>query len=263
MSSENLSSVSADNAKLLAQYQKEIAGLSANEILSWCWKTFGTAAVFTSSLGAEDQVLIDMIAEQAPQFPVATIDTGRLPEETYAVMEAVKERYGLIIQDWFPDKQAVEQMVNDKGPNLFYRSIDNRKLCCNVRKVQVLNRILAGKRAWVSGLRRSQGQTRASTELIEYDAARDLFKIHPLVEWSQDDVWAWIKSRNVPYNALHDAGYPSIGCAPCTRAITAGEDERAGRWWWEAPENKECGLHVDPAAPKRPVVIGIGQLKGL
>lgn len=200
-------------------------------------------AVFANSLGAEDMVLTDLIARYAPGIAMFSLDTGRLPQETYDLMKAVVDRYGVRLQVYFPDRQAVEDFVSARGVNAFYDSIELRKECCRIRKVEPLGRALAGNKAWVTGMRREQAPTRQNLGVSEWDADNGLHKFNPLIDWTQIDVWSYIREFKVPYNALHDRHYPSIGCAPCTRAISVGEDVRAGRWWWEDPENKECGLH--------------------
>ena len=200
-------------------------------------------AAFANSFGAEDMVLTDMIARGFRGIEIFTLDTGRLPEETFRLMAEVKARYGVAIEVYFPRSSAVEEYVAAHGPNAFYDSIELRKRCCHVRKVEPLQRALRDKRAWITGMRREQSVTRNGLRESEYDAANGLQKFGPLAEWTRQDVWTYIREHDTPYNALHDKGYASIGCAPCTRAITAGEDERAGRWWWEQPENRECGLH--------------------
>ncbi len=200
-------------------------------------------ATFANSFGAEDMVLTDLIARHYPDIEMFTLDTGRLPQETYDLMQQVTERYGIRIPVCFPDAAAVEAYVAQNGPNAFYDSVDLRKKCCHIRKVEPLKRALRDKRAWITGLRRDQAPTRKGLAESEFDAENGLQKFSPLLDWSQADVWAYLKQFDVPYNALHDKGYTSIGCAPCTRAITPGEDVRAGRWWWEDPEIKECGLH--------------------
>lgn len=217
--------------------------LSAAELLGWTRNNFGKDTVMTSSFGAEDMVIIDLLSRNNIEIGIATIDTGRLPEETYDLMERASDKYGIPIQLYFPDYTEVERMVSDMGMNLFYRSIEKRKLCCNIRKVEPLNRLLRGKKAWVTGLRADQTAFRKNAEIVEHDTQRQLVKINPLLNWSSVDVWDYIRKNDVPYNSLHDRGYPSIGCAPCTRAVEPGEDERAGRWWWES-DVKECGLHV-------------------
>ncbi len=218
-------------------------GRPAEEIVRWAAETFGSEIKAASSFGAEDVVLIDMIAKVTPQIKVFTLDTGRLHDETYEVMERVRTRYSIEIEAVFPDREAVERLVREKGFYSFRESVENRRECCGIRKVEPLRRALAGMRAWMTGLRRDQAVTRTDTEAIEWDEANGLAKVNPLVEWTNEQVWEYIRAHKVPYNALHDRGFPSIGCAPCTRAIKPGEDIRAGRWWWELPENKECGLH--------------------
>ena len=198
---------------------------------------------FANSLGAEDIVLTDLLWRYAPQVDIFTLDTGRLHPETYALLARLENRYQRQIRIQFPRGEAVETLVADQGINGFYHSIENRKSCCFVRKVEPLKRALQGFDAWVTGLRRSQSVTRTSVESIEQDSAFGLFKINPLLDWDGADVWHYIRQHNLPYNALHDQGYPSIGCAPCTRAVAPGEHERSGRWWWEQAETRECGLH--------------------
>jgi len=212
-------------------------------LLSDIQKNF-TPAVFANSLGAEDMVLTDLIARHYPGIGMFTLDTGRLPQETYDLMQKVKERYNVAIYAYFPDALAVEDYVVQHGPNGFYDSIALRKRCCFIRKVEPLKRALTGKKAWITGMRREQSTTREGLELSAYDGDHGLQKFNPLCDWSEKEVWSYIKQSNVPYNALHDRFYPSIGCAPCTRAVTPGEDIRSGRWWWENPESKECGLHT-------------------
>ena len=201
-------------------------------------------AVFASSLAAEDMVLTDMILRAQLNIGIFSLETGRLPPETLAVLVQVKAQYDYQIELFYPNPSAVEDYVNNKGLNAFYDSVELRKECCHIRKVEPLGRALAGKTAWVTGQRRSQSTTRAALDVQENDVAHNMQKFNPLADWSEADVWHYIRANNVPYNALHDQGYPSIGCAPCTRAIEAGEDIRAGRWWWENPESKECGLHL-------------------
>jgi phosphoadenosine phosphosulfate reductase len=201
-------------------------------------------AILASSFGAEDMVLMDLICKHAPGIEIFTLDTGRLPKETYELMQELKTHYDKDVQVFFPDAGSIQQFVTSNGPNAFYDSVDMRKQCCGIRKVEPLNRALAGKKAWLTGMRRSQSVTRAELPVSEWDDDHGLQKFSPLTDWSNGNVWAYIRAFEVPYNKLHDEGYASIGCAPCTRAITAGEDIRAGRWWWEDPESKECGLHV-------------------
>lgn len=200
--------------------------------------------VFANSLGAEDMVLTDMIARNGLDIGIFSLDTGRLPQETYELMQTVRNRYAVPLQIYFPDSTQVEAYVAHNGINGFYDSVENRKSCCFVRKVEPLRRALAGKGAWITGMRRDQAVTRGSLEISSYDADNGLQKINPLLEWSNKDVWAYIRQHDVPYNKLHDQFYPSLGCAPCTRSVTPGEDIRSGRWWWEDPASKECGLHA-------------------
>ena len=201
-------------------------------------------AVLATSYGAEDMVLMDLIAKFAPQIGIFTLDTGRLPKETYDLMQQAKKHYQLEVEVYYPDSLSIEQFVTHNGPNAFYDSVDLRKQCCGIRKVAPLNRALAGKKAWLTGMRRSQSVTRNELPVSEWDADHELQKFSPLTDWSNGEVWKYIRAFDVPFNELHNQGYASIGCAPCPRAITPGEDIRAGRWWWENPETKECGLHV-------------------
>jgi phosphoadenosine phosphosulfate reductase len=201
-------------------------------------------AVLASSYGAEDMVLMDLISKVAPEIGIFTLDTGRLPKETYDLMQQAKQHYQIDVAVYCPQAEPLAEFVTNNGPNAFYDSVELRKQCCGIRKVEPLQRALAGKKAWLTGMRRSQSVTRNELPVSEWDADHELQKFSPLTDWSNGDVWQYIRAFDVPYNTLHDQGYASIGCAPCTRAITAGEDIRAGRWWWEDPENKECGLHV-------------------
>lgn len=202
---------------------------------------------FANSLGAEDMVLTDLIYRHVPEIKDFTLDTGRLPAETYELIEQVRAKYGRAPRIYYPRTEALEEYVNTYGVNAFYNSVELRKQCCAIRKVEPLQRALSGNKAWVTGLRREQAVTRQQLAEREWDEANGLYKINPLADWSEAEVWAYIRANEVPYNKLHDQHYPSIGCAPCTRAITKGEDIRAGRWWWEQPESKECGLHLRPA----------------
>lgn len=223
---------------------EEFEAKTAQEILAWALAEFHPRIALAASFGAEDVVVIDMLMKLNGGARVFTLDTGRLPYETYALMEAIRERYGLAVEVYFPQADAVEVMVREHGVNLFYKSIENRKRCCGVRKVEPLGRALQGLEAWITGLRREQAVTRTEVRKVEVDPDHGgIVKVNPLADWTWAEVWEYIRAHNVPYNALHDRGYPSIGCAPCTRAVAPGEDPRAGRWWWENPETKECGLH--------------------
>jgi len=201
-------------------------------------------AVFASSLAAEDMVLTDLILKAGLPIGIFSLETGRLHPETLAVLDAVKAHYGHDIALYRPQAALVDEYVGKNGLNAFYDSVEMRKACCQVRKVEPLGRALAGKKAWITGQRRAQSTTRAELAVQEDDTAHGMQKFNPLADWSEQDVWDYIRANQVPYNALHDRGYPSIGCEPCTRAIQPGEDVRAGRWWWENPESKECGLHL-------------------
>lgn len=201
--------------------------------------------VFTTSFGIEDQALTHLIADSGLDVDIVTLDTGRLFQQTYDVWRATEQRYGRRIRAFYPERDHLEALVAQQGINGFYESVDSRHTCCDVRKVLPLARALAGAKAWITGLRASQSAERQAADFVTFDAARDLLKANPLLDWSRDDVVAFTQANDVPLNALHAQGFPSIGCAPCTRAIEPWEDERAGRWWWET-SNKECGLHVGP-----------------
>ena len=201
-------------------------------------------AVFASSLAAEDMVLTDMILKAKLPIGIFSLETGRLHQETLAVLDKVKARYDHDITLYRPQPEAVAAYVEQHGLNAFYNSVEMRRECCRIRKVEPLGRALAGNKAWITGQRRAQSTTRAELHVQEDDAAHAMTKFNPLADWSEQDVWDYIRANDVPYNALHDQGYPSIGCEPCTRAVQPGEDVRAGRWWWENPDSKECGLHM-------------------
>ena len=201
-------------------------------------------AVFASSLAAEDMVLTDLILKAGLPITIFSLETGRLHKETLAMFDKVKARYGYDIVVMRPKQELVDEYVSKNGLNAFYDSVEMRKGCCYVRKVEPLGRALAGNKAWITGQRRAQSTTRAELAVQEDDAAHGMVKFNPLADWSEEDVWEYIRSNSVPYNELHDRGYPSIGCEPCTRAIQPGEDVRAGRWWWENADSKECGLHL-------------------
>ena len=223
---------------------EEFAGEhSIEETLAYFAHLFPGAVKFSSSLGQEDQVLTDIIARNKLDVDIFTIDTGRLFPETYDLLERTGYRYNINIKTYFPQAQAVQEFVNTQGINGFYHAIENRLSCCGIRKVEPLNRALEGCKIWITGIRGEQSENRSHMPLVEWNEARQLYKYNPLLHWSYDEVLAYISQFHVPYNKLHDQGFVSIGCAPCTRAIEPGEDPRAGRWWWEASK-KECGLHV-------------------
>ncbi len=239
-----------DIKNMTKQLTEDTKGSSAEELLIFINERLGDRVALATSFGAEDQVLTDMLCRINNQPSIFTLDTGRLPEETYEVMQATREKYGIQIDALFPDYKEIEQMLNRYGPNLFRESVEARKLCCRVRKIEPLKRKLSGLEAWICGLRSEQSVTRTDIKRIEFDENFGLIKISPLADWTTEQVWNYIRENKVPYNKLHDKGYPSIGCAPCTRAVREGEDIRAGRWWWEKPEHKECGLHLGKSGTK-------------
>jgi len=217
---------------------------SAQEILQWAVNEYGKKAGLASSFGMEDMILIDLLTRLEGEITIFTLDTGRLHEETYEIMERARSKYGIIIKTYFPDKRDVESLQNKKGLFSFRESIENRKECCSIRKIEPLNRALSNLDAWVTGLRREQGLTRVDVQKVSIDNDHDsIIKINPLADWSLGMLKKYIDTNDVPINALHNKKYPSIGCAPCTRAVEEGDDIRSGRWWWENPEHKECGLH--------------------
>ena len=217
---------------------------SAAELLEWAIREFGDSLAISTSFQSEGMVILDMAARIWPGVHVFTLDTGRLPEETYRMMETVRERYGIRVDTVSPDPAEVEGMIGLHGPNLFFREVPLRMLCCQIRKVRPLERKLAGFKAWVVGLRRDQNESRAEVRKVEHSDGR--LKLSPLADWTAARVQQYIRSNNVPQHPLYAAGYTSIGCGPCTRAVSPGEDERAGRWWWELDADKECGIHFSP-----------------
>lgn len=225
------------------QLNEQYSHLTPQEILEFFLKEYKDKIALSSSFGAEDQVLTHMILNIDKTATIFTLDTGRLPYETYSVMDNTNLKYGVKVDVYFPNAQDVEELYKNQGINGFYESIENRKACCHVRKIRPLQRALKGLEVWITGLRAAQSVTREAMQLVEYDENNHVIKLNPLLAWSEQDVWNFIKENKVPYNKLHDQGYPSIGCAPCTRAVKEGEDIRSGRWWWENPEHKECGLH--------------------
>lgn len=227
----------------IAQWNEELEGKSAVGIIAYFLLHFSDRLVLSTSLGLEDQVLTEMVLRQNRNVEVFTLDTGRLFPETYDLIARTNKYFGIRMKTYFPEPADVEQMVAQKGINLFYDSVENRKMCCGIRKVAQLPRAFAGKEAWICGLRKDQSVSRFFNKMVEWDANNGLVKINPLINWTEKEVWDYIKKHNIPYNLLHDSGFPSIGCEPCTRAIEPGEDIRAGRWWWENEVHKECGLH--------------------
>jgi len=227
----------------LHTWRKELAGRRPEEILRWAEETFRGRVAFATSLGLEDQILTHMIAGLGCSIPLFTLDTGRLFPETYELMERTSLRYGIPIKVCFPNAEEVCGLVNEHGINLFRKSVALRKECCRIRKVNPLRRELARLDAWIVGLRREQAATRRGTDEVEWDESGGLYRISPLVRWTLEEVWTYVRENDVPYHPFHDRGFPSIGCAPCTRAVDPGEDIRSGRWWWESGEHRECGLH--------------------
>jgi phosphoadenosine phosphosulfate reductase len=229
--------------KQVENLKAEWAGLAPEELLRRALELFGPRIALSSSLGPEDQVLTDMIVKIDPRARIFTLDTGRLFPETYSLIDTTRMHYGVGISVFFPRHNEVEEMTSTHGVNLFYESIERRKLCCRVRKLEPLSRAFANLDAWICGLRREQSITRTGTQTVEWDDANGLIKINPLIDWSDAQVWDYIRANSVPHNPLHHRDYPSIGCQPCTRAVAPGDDPRSGRWWWESPEHRECGLH--------------------
>jgi len=230
--------------ELADELDKRFAKSEAESVLDYFIHEYKEKLSFSSSLGAEDQVLTHMMWTKYPETRIFTLDTGRLFQETHTLIEKVSEKYGRRIEVYYPNTEKLEKLVNEKGINLFYHSIENRKECCHTRKTEPLSRALAGVEIWITGIRREQAITRYSTPMVEWNDQYKLLKVNPLRDWTEEMVWNYIRENEIPYNELHDKGFPSIGCAPCTRAVNRGEDVRAGRWWWEQPENKECGIHV-------------------
>ena len=227
----------------IEDWNKELENSSAEEIISFFTSHFNEKIALSSSLGLEDQVLTKMLTSLSPKTEIFTLDTARLFPETYDLIDLTAKKYKTKIKVYFPDFKDIENMVAEKGMNLFFDSIENRKLCCGLRKLKPLAKALSGLDAWITGLRRDQAVTRTNLNIVEWDENNGLIKINPLINWSEQDVWDYINKHNIPFNPLHKKGFASIGCQPCTRAIEEGEDIRAGRWWWENPDTKECGLH--------------------
>lgn len=227
------------------QLLKDLEGLDLTAALELI-NTWSDSIVFSTSFGKEDQVITHVLANSKNQIGIFTLDTGRLFEETYEVFHRTINKYKIKIDTFYPDQNSVQKLVTEKGPYSFYDSVENRKECCFVRKIEPLKRAIKGKEIWITGLRKEQSENRADMKMVEWDEANQIMKVHPLFDWTEKQVDAFNDSNNVPVNALHKKGFPSIGCSPCTRAVEAGEDFRAGRWWWEASK-KECGLHELPS----------------
>jgi phosphoadenosine phosphosulfate reductase len=232
----------------LKQIAPQMENKSAQEVLRWAMDTYRLRIALASSFGPEDIVLIDMMIKiEKEKTRIFTLDTGRLNQETYDLIDTISRKYNIHIEVFFPEHKEIEQMVQSKGMNLMYESVENRKLCCEIRKVHSLKRALKKLDGWITGLRREQFITRAHVKKVEIDSTHsNIVKVNPLADWTHEMVWAYIHENNIPYNRLHDVGYVSIGCEPCTRAIEPNEDPRSGRWWWETGTPKECGLHLGP-----------------
>jgi phosphoadenosine phosphosulfate reductase len=237
---------STDIQSKIEEHNTRFRNQPAEEVLSFFIKNYKNKIGLASSMGAEDQVLTKMVNDIDQSIKIFTLDTGRLFPETYQLIEETNRFFKSSIDVYFPDFRLTQKMVAEKGINLFYHSIENRKECCHTRKLEPLKRAFEGLDVWICGLRREQSVTRISTQMVEWDHTNGLIKLNPLINWTENEVWDYIKQHKIPYNSLHDQGFPSIGCQPCTRAIKPGEDVRAGRWWWEEPEHKECGLHNRP-----------------
>lgn len=234
------------NPDIIAKLNKEFEKKSTQEILGFFVRKHHGRITLANSMGAEDQVLTDMIMGIDKSVPVFTLDTGRMFPETYDLIATTNEHYGTRLKVFFPENTRVEEMVNSLGINLFYDRVENRKLCCHIRKIEPLKRALEGMDVWITGLRREQSITRLAIGVVEWDEGNGLIKLNPLADWTEQQVWEYVMLHKVPVHSLHDKGFPSIGCQPCTRAVKTGEDVRSGRWWWENPESKECGLHNKP-----------------
>lgn len=233
------------NREKLEALQNEFKSKSSEEVIASVLALFGPENIaLASSFSLEDQVVTDMILRQNPKGRIFTLDTGRMFQESYDVMEETAERYGVTIEVCFPETTDIVDLLERSGPNSFYKSVENRKECCHLRKVKPLKKKLSTLTAWMTGLRAQQSVTRDELNVIQWDETFSLIKVNPIVRWSEEELWSYVKERKIPYNRLHDQSYPSIGCLPCTRPVNPGEDVRAGRWWWEQPEHKECGLHI-------------------
>lgn len=232
-----------NGAALAGALNSRFEGHGAEAVLEYFLREYKGEIALSSSLSIEDQVLTDMICKIDRTTRIFTLDTGRLFPETYSLIERTNMTYGIKVQLFFPDYREVEKMVGEHGVNLFYESIEKRRMCCHIRKLEPLKRAFVGLKVWICGLRHEQSVTRTDNHLVEWDANNGLLKVNPLIDWTEEQTWEYIKQHGVPYNKLHDQGFPSIGCQPCTRAVKPGEDIRAGRWWWEDPAHKECGLH--------------------
>ena len=231
------------NFELLEKLKEQTKEMTAFELLSYLINKESKDLAFATSLGIEDQVITDMISSLDSSIRIFVLDTGRLFPETYDLIERTNSRYNIKIEIFFPNAESVENMVNKKGINLFYNSVENRQLCCRIRKIEPLKRALKDVKIWITGLRNEHSVSRAESSRIEWDDTNHLIKVNPLIDWKEKNVWDYINKKNIPFSSLYNKGFKSIGCQPCTRAVDLGESPRAGRWWWENNENKECGLH--------------------
>ena len=232
-----------ERTQLIRDLNERFRDASAQEVVGYFLKAYQGRIALSSSLSIEDQTLTDIIVAQDKAARIFTLDTGRLFPETYQLIEKTNMTYGIKIEVFFPDYHEVQRMVREEGINLFYNSVESRHRCCQIRKLEPLKRAFQGLDVWICGLRREQSITRQDMQVVEWDEIHQLIKVNPLISWTEQQVWDYIKMHSVPYNKLHDRGYPSIGCEPCTRAVQPGEDVRSGRWWWESPDHRECGLH--------------------
>ncbi len=232
-----------ERTQLIRDLNERFRDASAEEVVGYFLSAYQGRIAFSSSLSIEDQTLTDIILRQDKNARIFTLDTGRLFPETYQLIDKTNLTYDIQIEVFFPDYREVQRMVREEGINLFYNSIESRHRCCQIRKLEPLSRAFLGLDAWICGLRREQSVTRHDMQVVEWDEMHQLIKVNPLILWTEQQVWDYIKQHHVPYNKMHDRGYPSIGCEPCTRAVKPGEDVRSGRWWWESPDHRECGLH--------------------
>lgn len=232
-----------ERTQLIRDLNERFRDASAQEVVGYFLKAYQGRIALSSSLSIEDQTLTDIIVTQDKNTRIFTLDTGRLFPETYQLIEKTNMTYGIKIEVFFPDYHEVQRMVREEGINLFYNSVESRHRCCQIRKLEPLKRAFQGLDVWICGLRREQSITRQDMQVVEWDEMHQLIKVNPLISWTEQQVWDYIKMHSVPYNKLHDRGYPSIGCEPCTRTVQPGEDVRSGRWWWESPDHRECGLH--------------------
>jgi phosphoadenosine phosphosulfate reductase len=229
--------------ELITRLNEYLTGFEPVKVIAYFTDNYPGKVTFSTSLGAEDQVIVQMLASNALPVKIFTLDTGRLFQETYDLLDITCTKYQLPVDVYMPDPAQVEEMVRHKGINLFYHNVENRRLCCELRKIEPLKRALSGMEVWITGMRKEQSVTRQENALVEWDQHHAIIKVNPLINWTKEQVWGYISEHHIPVNELHARGYPSIGCSPCTRAVGPGESERSGRWWWELPEFRECGLH--------------------